>query len=91
MTVKNDRWSMFKDYMRNELRLSKDDIKMWLHEAVKAEARQTIHNSQQLDKVLKEVLVEQECGVIRFSEPMNQLIKEAVINMLKDHIVIVIK
>lgn len=91
MTVRNDHWSVFKNYMHNELQISKEDIKQWLYEAVKAEARQTIYNSRNMDRILKEVFVQRKSGVTKFTEPMNQLVKEAVTDMLKDRIVIGIK
>lgn len=39
MAGKNDKWSMFKNYMHNELGITKDDIREWIDEAVKEEAR----------------------------------------------------
>lgn len=31
--MKDDRWTMFKNYMHNELGISKDDIRLWIHES----------------------------------------------------------
>ena len=39
MSGKNDKWSMFKNYMHNELGITKDDIREWISDAVKEEAR----------------------------------------------------
>ena len=30
MSGKNDKWSMFKNYMHNELGITKDDIREWM-------------------------------------------------------------
>lgn len=38
MSEKNDKWTMFKNYMHNELGITKDDIRAWLKEAVKSQA-----------------------------------------------------
>ena len=38
MSGKNDKWSMFKNYMHNELGITKDDIREWISDAVKEEA-----------------------------------------------------
>nr|DAH12012.1 MAG TPA: hypothetical protein [Caudoviricetes sp.] len=38
MSEKNDKWMMFKNYMHNELGITKDDIRAWLKEAVKSQA-----------------------------------------------------
>lgn len=35
---KNDKWTMFKNYMHNELGITKDDIRVWLKEAVQSQA-----------------------------------------------------
>lgn len=34
MAGKNDKWSMFKNYMHNELGITKEDIQNWIDEAV---------------------------------------------------------
>lgn len=39
MAEKNDKWSMFKNYMHNELGITKEDIREWIDEAVREEAR----------------------------------------------------
>lgn len=41
---KNDKWGMFKNYMHNELGITKDDIRTWIEDAVKAEAERLISN-----------------------------------------------
>lgn len=38
MTEKNDKWLMFKNYMHNELGITKDDIRAWIKEAVQSQA-----------------------------------------------------
>lgn len=37
--MKNEKWIMFKNYMHNELDISKDDIRQWINEAVYEIAR----------------------------------------------------
>ena len=39
MAAKNDKWSMFKNYLHNELGMTKEDIREWIDEAVREEAR----------------------------------------------------
>ena len=39
MAEKYDKWSMFKNYMHNELGITKDDIREWIDDAVREEAR----------------------------------------------------
>ncbi len=39
MATKDDKWVMFRNYMHNELGITKEDIRMWINEAVKEEAK----------------------------------------------------
>ena len=45
MAGKNDKWSMFKNYMHNELGITKEDIREWIQEAVEVEARKIVDES----------------------------------------------
>ena len=45
MASKNDKWSLFKNYLHNELGITKEDIREWLEEAVREEAKKLIANS----------------------------------------------
>lgn len=36
----NSKWLMFKNYMHNELHITKDDIKQWVEEAVRIKGKQ---------------------------------------------------
>lgn len=45
MAGKNDKWSMFKNYMHNELGITKEDIREWIQEAVEMEVRKTVNES----------------------------------------------
>ena len=38
MSERNDKWLMFKNYLNNELVITKDDIRAWLKEAVQSQA-----------------------------------------------------
>lgn len=38
----NDKWLMFKNYMHNELGITRDDIHQWLMDAVKEEAKRLV-------------------------------------------------
>ena len=40
-----DKWEMFKNYMHNELGVTKDDIRAWIKEAVQIEAEKLINQS----------------------------------------------
>lgn len=45
MAERNDKWSMFKNYLHNELGITKEDIREWIDEAVRDEARKLVEQS----------------------------------------------
>lgn len=61
----SDKWAMFKNYMHNELGVTKEDIRDWIKEAVKEQADALI--SQQygkfdLQQLVKSVVCERKYG-----------------------------
>lgn len=44
MAEKNDKWVMFRNYMHNELHITKEDIREWIEDSVKQEVRAVIEN-----------------------------------------------
>lgn len=40
--MKNDKWEMFKNYMHNELGITKDDIRTWIKEAAEEQAQRLV-------------------------------------------------
>ena len=45
MSGRNDKWSMFTNYMHNELGITKEDIRTWIQEAVSVEAKKIIYGT----------------------------------------------
>ena len=45
MATKNDKWCMFKNYMHNELGITKEDIREWIDDAVRDEARRLVEQA----------------------------------------------
>lgn len=39
-----DKWIMFKNYMHNELGITKEDIRQWIEEAVQKQAESLVNN-----------------------------------------------
>lgn len=39
-----DKWKMFKNYMHNELGITKEDIRQWIEEAVQKQAETLVNN-----------------------------------------------
>lgn len=44
MAGKNDKWVMFRNYMHNELGITKEDIREWIEDSVKQEVRAVVDN-----------------------------------------------
>lgn len=42
MATKNDKWVMFRNYMHNELHITKEDIREWIEDSVKQEVRAVV-------------------------------------------------
>lgn len=45
MSERTDKWSMFKNYMSNDLGITKEDIRQWIKDAVEQESKKLIDNS----------------------------------------------
>lgn len=41
--MSNEKWKMFKNYMHNELGITKDDIRAWIKEAAKEQAERLVN------------------------------------------------
>lgn len=44
MAGKDDKWVMFRNYMHNELGITKEDIREWIEDSVKQEVRAVVEN-----------------------------------------------
>jgi len=42
--MKDDKWLMFKNYMHNELGITKEDIRRWIDDAVREQAEKMVEN-----------------------------------------------
>lgn len=45
MARKDDKWVMFRNYMANELGITKEDIREWIMDAVHQEVEQVVNNA----------------------------------------------
>lgn len=45
MAGKNDKWVLFKNYMHNELGITKDDIREWINDAIREEVKNVVANA----------------------------------------------
>lgn len=99
MTEKNilkEKYSMFKNFMHNELGITKEDIKAWTQEAVSIEAKKIIENkysSIKIDDIIRKELVKF-LGENRFygqntlTREAHEIIRQSIGDMLKNQLVI---
>lgn len=45
MSAKVDKWVMFRNYMHNELGITKEDIREWINDAIREQVRNVVANS----------------------------------------------
>lgn len=45
MAGKNDKWVMFRNYMANELGITKEDVKEWIKDAIHDEVKNVVANA----------------------------------------------
>lgn len=80
-----EKWIMFKNYMHNELGITKDDIRQWIQEAVENVAYRLVKNEWNnfdVDKVVRRIVMDsQYFGSTKLSEEIrnkvaNELLKK---------------
>jgi len=55
----DNKWKMFKNYMHNELGITKEDIQEWVREAVEKVAKDYVENHisyRELDRYIEEII-----------------------------------
>ena len=86
-----DKWKMFKNYMHNELGITKEDVRMWIEEAVKEQARALIaqeHKAFDVTNIVKGIVTEKKA----FGDPhLIQDIKSEVAKQLFNHLTLSLK
>ena len=57
----DNKWSMFKNYMHNELGITKEDIRGWIQDAVKLESEKLAHqtfSSFSVEKTVHKIMMD---------------------------------
>lgn len=58
-----DKWLMFKNYMHNELGITKEEIRQWIHDAVNEQAERLVNNEFgkfDVKKVVADIISEEQ-------------------------------
>lgn len=57
--MKNEKWGLFKQYLHNELGITKEDIQQWVKESVAEEARNMVDRNQlDVNKVIRTIAMD---------------------------------
>ena len=90
MSGKNDKWLMFKNYMHNELGITKEDIHEWIRDAVKEEAKNLVNqaygNFSVYDAVKNEIYKPSYFG----EKTLQDSVKQAVAKVLSEKITLTV-
>lgn len=87
MAGKNDKWAMFKNYMHNELGITKEDIREWINESVAIEARKIVDESFKRtnpETMIRNAVLDRDF----FGEGFNQKVIHEVSKILSERILI---
>ena len=87
MKTPHDKYEMFKNFMHNELGISRDEIRQWVREAVEDEARRMV--SQEFGKfnpaqIVKDLMFEEKYwGQKQLQEDCRKLLVEVLSSKIK--------
>lgn len=74
-----DKWTMFKNYMHNELGITKEDIREWITDTIKDEGRKVLnqtYNSFNVYDFLRSELIHHDYFGSRFKQEVIKAIAE---------------
>lgn len=82
MSTKNDKWVMFRNYMTNELGITKDDIRQWIREVIQEEVKNVVKQAYgecNIEKLIKREIYSYDCWDKQFkSKVYDAIAKELV-------------
>lgn len=82
MAGKNDKWVMFRNYMHNELGITKEDIREWIEDSVKQEVRAVI-NGQFKSWNLREITENEIRNILIKDYDLKNRVYEQIMNKMK--------
>lgn len=91
MAQKDDKWVMFKNYMHNELGITKEDIREWINDSVKEEARKIVQETfarENPEQLIRRVIYESNC---LYGPSFKQSVIRETALILAEHIELTIK
>ena len=90
MSTKNDKWVMFRNYMHNELGITKEDIREWIDDAIKVQIKSLVDNSYKkcdLESIIKREVFTNDLWGRQFKDSIRQEVGK----ILSDRIEVTLK
>ena len=85
--MEDNKWLMFKNYMHNELGITKEDIRQWIEDAVEKQAEKLVKNEFKdfdVHKVVQRVISdEQYFGSKNLKRDISQELSKQIMDKLK--------
>lgn len=82
MARQDDKWVMFRNYMHNELGITKEDIRQWITDAVNEQVKQLVANSFN-SWSLKSMAEEQIKQALKEDYKLRELLYNQILNKIK--------
>lgn len=82
MARKDDKWVMFRNYMHNELGITKEDIRQWITDAVNEQVKRLVANSFN-SWSLKSMAEEQIKRALKEDYKLRELLYNQILNKIK--------
>lgn len=82
MACKDDKWVMFRNYMHNELGITKEDIRNWIDEAVQEQVKAIIDDRFKAWN-LRTMTEEQIKTILKEDYGLERLLREKILNSIE--------
>lgn len=82
MACKDDKWVMFRNYMHNELGITKEDIRNWIDEAVQEQVKAIIDDRFKAWN-LRAMTEEQIKTILKEDYGLERLLREKILNSIE--------
>lgn len=86
MAGKNDKWVLFKNYMHNELGITKEDIREWINDAIREEVKNIVHNAYgrcDLESFIKKEIYDNTVWGKSFKESIRREVAQQLVEKIK--------
>lgn len=83
----DDKWLMFKNYMHNELGITKEDIRQWIEDAVEKQAEKMVKkefNNFDVHRIVERIITDDRyLGSKHLKQDISQELTKQILNKIK--------